>query len=85
MKRAPLLQSLSPFKFQRNIEIAIEILKKSDSEDLTNDEIGSVWEWVSKALDHEFSDDENHPTWKLELELAQTYQREQNTINKKKP
>ncbi|PSV01073.1 hypothetical protein [Photobacterium kishitanii] len=75
MKRAVVLQRLEPFKFQRDIELAIETLNESDSEDLTNDEIGSVWEWVSKALDHEFSDDENHPTWKLDLDLSQTYKR----------
>lgn len=77
MKRAALLERLTPFKSQRDIELAIETLNESDSDDLTNDEIHSVWHWVSKSLDHEFSDDENHPTWQLELELSQAYKREQ--------
>ncbi|WP_194663921.1 hypothetical protein [Vibrio anguillarum] len=46
MKRAALLQRLEPFKSKRDIELAIETLNESESEDLNNDEIGSVWEWV---------------------------------------
>lgn len=75
MKRAAILQRLEPFKPQRDIELAIETLKECESEELSNDEIGRVWEWVSKSIDHEFSNDENHPAWKLELELAQAYKR----------
>lgn len=76
MKRAELLERLKSFMPQRDIELAIETLNESDSAEVTNNETGCVWEWVSKALDHTFSDDENHPAWALELELAQAYTRD---------
>lgn len=75
MKRAVIKQRLIPYKSQMDIKLAIETLNETDNEDLTNDEIGIIWEYVSKSLDHKFSDNENHPIWQLELDLAQTYKR----------
>lgn len=76
MNRKEILECLVPFKFQKDIELAIQILNESVSENLTNDEIGKVWELVSKSLDHKFSDDENHPIWRLELDLSKAYKRD---------
>ncbi len=73
--RSELLKRLEPYKTQRDIGLAIETLSESDSEILSNNEIGCVWEWVSRSLDHDFSDDENHPYWSLELELSKAYKR----------
>jgi hypothetical protein len=75
MKRSELVKRLKPFKHQRNIELALEGLQSVDSENVSNEEIGDTWHWVSKALDVEFSDDENHPTWQLEQELSIAYKR----------
>ncbi len=52
-----------------------EILSASDSENLSNDEIGDIWERISKAIDVNFSDDENHDAWVLEDELSKAYKR----------
>ena len=54
---------------------ALEILNASSSDEVSNDEIGDIWERVSKAIDHKFSDDDDHDAWKLEAELAAAYKR----------
>ncbi len=57
------------------IKHAQEILSASDTEYISNDDIGDIWERVSRAIDSAFSDDENHDAWKLELELSKAYKR----------
>tara|TARA_B100002003_G_C14105441_1_gene531713 strand:+ start:249 stop:482 length:234 start_codon:yes stop_codon:yes gene_type:complete len=57
------------------IEHALEILNSSDSDEVSNDEIGDIWERVSKAIDHKYSDDDDHDAWQLETELAKAYKR----------
>ena len=52
---------------------ALEIINQSSSELVSNDDIGCIWERVSKAIDVTFSDDEFHDAWKLELELSKAY------------
>lgn len=54
---------------------AIEILDSSNAVDVSNAEIGDLWERISKAIDHHICDDENHDAWTLELELSSIYQR----------
>jgi hypothetical protein len=58
------------------INHALESLDQSDSEFVSNDDIGIIWERVSKAIDKTFSDDANHDAWKLELELSKAYKRD---------
>lgn len=55
------------------IKHVLEILSESDEVELSNKEIGQVWERISKALDVRFSDDENHDAWSLESELSKAY------------
>ena len=50
-------------------------LAASDTEYVSNDDIGDIWERVSRVIDSAFSDDENHDAWKLELELFKAYKR----------
>jgi len=57
------------------INHVIEILNASESEEISNDEIGDIWERISKALDVKFSDDSDHDAWALELELSKAYKR----------
>lgn len=54
---------------------ALDILNGSSSDEVSNDEVGDIWERISKAIDHKYSDDENHDAWKLEAELAAAYKR----------
>jgi hypothetical protein len=58
------------------INHALEILAQDDSEFVSNNDIGNIWERVSKAIDKTFSDDENHDAWKLEFELSKAYKRD---------
>tara|TARA_B100000446_G_C10522220_1_gene330734 strand:+ start:257 stop:499 length:243 start_codon:yes stop_codon:yes gene_type:complete len=58
------------------IKHALDILAASDKEYVSNDDIGDIWERVSKAIDNTFSNDENHDAWKLELELSKAYKRD---------
>lgn len=57
------------------IKHCFEILSASDSENLSNDEIGDISERISKAIDVSFSGDENHDAWALEDELSKAYKR----------
>jgi hypothetical protein len=54
---------------------ALDILNGSSSDEVSNGDIGDIWERISKAIDHKYSDDENHDAWKLEAELAAAYKR----------
>ena len=47
------------------IEHVLERLSQSNSRFVSNEDIGAVWERVSKALDITFSDDENDDAWAL--------------------
>jgi hypothetical protein len=77
MKRKALLDRIISYDSNdlSYIKHAIDILNTSDNEDITNDEIGDIWERISKALDVKFSDDESHDAWALESELSKAYQR----------
>ena len=55
---------------------ALAIIEENNSIDLTNTEIGIIWEYISKAIDISFSDDDNHDAWKLEVELKEAYRHE---------
>ncbi|MBL0710605.1 MAG: hypothetical protein JJV99_06280 [Colwellia sp.] len=58
------------------IKHALDILAASDKEYVSNDDIGDIWERVSKAIDNTFSNDEKHDAWKLELKLSKAYKRD---------
>lgn len=77
MNREDLIERLRSYDAINVPEIghALEILNSSDSGEVTNEEIGDVWERVSKAIDHEYSGDDDHDAWKLEAELAAAYKR----------
>ena len=75
MKRITVIDRLTPYKHERNVQLALEHLFNSDTEELTNDEIHGIWHWVSKSIDVELSDDDNHPIYALESDLAASYQR----------
>lgn len=77
MKRKDLLDRVVSYKSNEldYIKHIIEILNSSENEEITNKEIGDIWERVSKAIDVKFSDDENHDAWILEDELSKAYQR----------
>ncbi|WP_390241074.1 hypothetical protein [Vibrio sp. R78045] len=75
MKRSTLIEKLIPYKRERNIELALEELDNPNTEDISNDEIHSVWHRVSKVLDHEYSNDDHHPLLQVEAQLAATYDR----------
>ncbi|ACH64694.1 hypothetical protein GNP82_07995 [Aliivibrio fischeri] len=75
MKRIELYERLKPFEHERNIQLALSELKLTDDVNLSNDEIYSLWHWVSKSLDVTFSDDDHHSMWAIESELAQAYNR----------
>lgn len=55
---------------------ALEILRERDSVELSNEDIGQVWERVSKAIDIKLSDYDDHDAWKLEAELSAAYRYE---------
>ena len=74
MNRQALISRLHGYEQLSEIAHAIEILASSRGEDLSNSEIGDVWERVSKAIDIKFSDDEEHDAWTLEAELSAAYQ-----------
>lgn len=75
MKRSALIEKLIPYKSERNIELALEELGNPNTEDLSKDEIHNVWLRVSKALDRDFSDDDQHPLYKVEAQLAAEFDR----------
>jgi hypothetical protein len=58
------------------ISHTLETLAQNDSEFVSNDDIGDVWERVSKAIDNTFSDDDNHDSRTLELELSKAFKRD---------
>jgi hypothetical protein len=58
------------------IDHALETLSKTNTEFVSNDDVGNIWERVSKAIDNTFSDDEEHDAWKLEKELSKAYKRD---------
>ena len=70
MKRYELIEKLKPFADESNISYAIEVLTKNDGDVVSNDDIGSIYEAVSKSLDHTFSDDDDHPMWDIETDLS---------------
>ncbi|MFK5949620.1 MAG: hypothetical protein QM500_12715 [Methylococcales bacterium] len=78
MNRQDLIERLLSYQASDVIEIihALEILQENNFEALTNEEIGLVWERVSKSIDIKFSDDEKHDVWLLETELAKAYSHE---------
>lgn len=75
MLRSKLIAKLKPYKEQTQISHALEILSQSNDEIVENEDIEDVWERVSKSIDCTFSDDEEHPIWALEEELASLYKR----------
>jgi len=75
MNRLQLIERLSPYKGQTEIRHALDILAKSDNENVNNLDLGDIAERVSVSIDHKFSDDENHPMLALEIELSQAYKR----------
>lgn len=42
------------------IEHALETLSESNTEFVSNEHIGEIWERVSKAIDNTFSNDDEH-------------------------
>ncbi|SGZ00568.1 hypothetical protein [Moritella viscosa] len=75
MNRVKLIERLSLYKGQTEIGHALEILAKSDNENVNNQDLGDIAERVSVSIDHKFSADENHPMCALEIELSQAYKR----------
>ncbi|MDD9176037.1 hypothetical protein PVK62_07855 [Aliivibrio sp. S3MY1] len=75
MEKIEIYERLKPFEHERNIQLALSELKLTDDANLSNDEIHGLWHWVSKSLDVAFSDDDHHPMWAIESELAQAYNR----------
>jgi predicted amino acid racemase len=77
MNRQNLIERLKTYDATNVPEVghSLEMLESSSEEEISNDEIGDVCERVSKAIDHKYSDDENHDAWKLEAELVAAYKR----------
>lgn len=76
IERKMLIVRLESYQEQPvEIKHALDILDESNSEFVSNNDIGSIWERISKAIDIKYSDDENHDAWKLELELSKAYKR----------
>lgn len=73
INRKILADKIIKYKEQIDIQDALEKLSQSSCYILSNDEIHSVWHYISKSLDHAFSDDENHPLWLIESELLRAY------------
>ncbi len=77
IERSALIKRLKGYdNAPAEINHALETLAKNNSEFVSNDDIGDVWERVSKAIDNTFSDDDSHDAWKLELELSKAYRRD---------
>lgn len=78
MERQALITRLLNYEADEVAQIghALVILRENDSVDVSNDEVGQVWERVSKAIDIKFSDYEDHDAWKLEAELSAAYRYE---------
>ena len=74
IERSVLINRLKSYE-NSPIEInqAIETLAQNDSEFVSNDDIDDVWEYVSRAIDNTFSDDDNHDAMKLQLELSKAF------------
>jgi hypothetical protein len=68
IKRKSLIERLKSWddKGAPEVGLAIDLLESSESELVSKDEAGDVWERISKAIDHKYSDDEEHDAWKLE-------------------
>ena len=73
MKRNAIKAILAPYKDETNISHAFGVLSESDTEVVSNEDIGLVLERVSKSLDHTFSSDEHHPMWLIEENLSKHY------------
>jgi hypothetical protein len=72
MNRQGLIERLKTYDATNVPEVShsLEILESSSEEAVSIDEIRDLWERVSKAIDHKYSNDKNHDAWKLETELA---------------
>ena len=77
MNRQALIKRLKGYNAIGVPEIgyAIEEISASSDESISNEEVKGVWGWVSKALDHSYSDDCEHDAWSLEVELSVVYSR----------
>jgi hypothetical protein len=75
MNRKILIERLKKYDATNvpEIEHSLEILDSSKEENISNDEIKNIWERISKAIDHKYSDDESHDAWVLEEELSKEY------------
>jgi len=76
INRQILANKIIKYNEQIDIQGALKELSQSSSYILSNDEIHSVWHYISKSLDHTFSDDESHPLWLIEAELSRAYKRD---------
>jgi hypothetical protein len=77
IERSALINRLKSYEnAPTEISHALETLAQNDSEYVSNDEIGEVWERVSKAIDNTFSDDDKHDAWTLEIELSKAFKRD---------
>lgn len=52
---------------------ALDILSQSEDLELSNKEIGQVWERISKAVNVHFYNNEKHDAYLLEVELSKAY------------
>jgi hypothetical protein len=77
MDREALICRLSSYE-NAPVEIghALETLGQRETKTVSNEDIGFIWERVSKAIDSVFSDDAQHDAWQLEQALAQAYKRD---------
>jgi hypothetical protein len=77
MDRHELIERLKTYNSVGVPEVghALDILSKSQESCVSNEDIGDIWERISKAIDHKYSNDEEHDAWKLEAELAAAYRR----------
>ena len=71
MNRDELLIRLKAYEKTTEIQHALDILGESSTPTVSSVDIGRIWDRVSVAIDHSYSDDDANPLLELETELSQ--------------